>query len=47
VILGPVLGKESSASVQIIAKLLKGAIAGLPRFGYAVVRDLAIWRFEP
>src|SRR5260370_1382026 len=42
-VLGPVLEKDSSASVQIVAKLLKGEIPGLPRFGYAVVdvRDLA------
>ena len=42
-VLGPVLDKDSSASVQIVAKLLKGEIPGLPRFGYAVVdvRDLA------
>src|SRR5258708_35348246 len=42
-VLGPVLDKDSSASVQIVAKLLKGEIPGLPRFGYSVVdvRDLA------
>jgi dihydroflavonol-4-reductase len=42
-VLGPVLDKDSSASVQIVAKLLKGEIPGLPRFGYGVVdvRDLA------
>jgi nucleoside-diphosphate-sugar epimerase len=42
-VLGPVLDKDSSASVQIVAKLLKGEIPGLPRLGYAVVdvRDLA------
>jgi len=42
-VLGPVLDKDSSASVQIVAKLLKGEIPGLPRFGYAIVdvRDLA------
>jgi dihydroflavonol-4-reductase len=42
-VLGPVLDKDSSASVQIAAKLLKGEFSGLPRFGYAVVdvRDLA------
>jgi dihydroflavonol-4-reductase len=42
-VLGPVLDKDSSASVQIVAKLLKGEFPGLPRFGYAVVdvRDLA------
>jgi len=42
-VLGPVLDKDSSASVLIVAKLLKGEIPGLPRFGYGVVdvRDLA------
>jgi nucleoside-diphosphate-sugar epimerase len=42
-VLGPVLDKDSSASIQIVAKLLKGEIPGLPRFGYSVidVRDLA------
>jgi dihydroflavonol-4-reductase len=42
-VLGPVLDKDSSASVQIVAKLLKGEFPGLPRIGYAVVdvRDLA------
>lgn len=42
-VLGPVLDQDSSASVQIVAKLLKGELPGLPRLGYAVVdvRDLA------
>lgn len=42
-VLGTVLDKDSSASVQIVAKLLKGEFPGLPRFGWAVVdvRDLA------
>lgn len=42
-VLGPVLDKDSSASVLIVAKLLKGEIPGLPRFGYGIVdvRDLA------
>jgi dihydroflavonol-4-reductase len=42
-VLGPVLDKDSSASVQIVAKLLKGELPGLPRIGYAVVdvRDIA------
>ena len=42
-VLGPVLDKDASASVLIIAKLLKGELPGLPRFGYGVVdvRDLA------
>lgn len=42
-VLGPVLDKDSSASVLVVAKLLKGEIPGLPRFGYPIVdvRDLA------
>jgi dihydroflavonol-4-reductase len=42
-VLGPVLDKDSSASVQIVAMLLTGKIPGLPRFGYPIVdvRDLA------
>lgn len=42
-VLGPVLDKDSSASVLIVAKLLNGEIPGLPHFGYGVVdvRDLA------
>jgi nucleoside-diphosphate-sugar epimerase len=42
-VLGPVLDKDASASVLIIAKLVKGEIPGLPRFSYGVVdvRDLA------
>lgn len=42
-VLGPVLDKDSSASVLIITKLLKGELPGLPRLSFAVVdvRDLA------
>ena len=42
-VLGPVLDKDASASVLIIAKLLKGELPGVPRLGYGVVdvRDLA------
>jgi len=42
-VLGPVLDKDTSASVQVVAALLKGQIPGLPRFDYAIVdvRDLA------
>ncbi len=42
-VLGPVLDRDTSASVQIVAGLLRGQFPGLPRFGYAVVdvRDLA------
>jgi hypothetical protein len=32
-----VLDRDSSASVQVVAKMLDGEFPGLPRFGYAVV----------
>ncbi len=39
----PVLDKDSSASVQMVAMLLKGEFPGVPRFCWAVVdvSDLA------
>lgn len=42
-VLGPVLDRDASVTVQIVAMLLNGDLPGLPRFGYAVVdvRDLA------
>ena len=42
-VLGPVLDQDSSASVQVVTKLLRGEIPGIPRLGYPVVdvRDLA------
>ena len=42
-VLGPVLDRDSSASVQVVKKLLTGEIPGIPRLGYPVVdvRDLA------
>jgi len=42
-VLGPVLDKDTSASVQIVAALLRGQFPGLPSLSYAVVdvRDLA------
>jgi dihydroflavonol-4-reductase len=42
-VLGPVLDQDTSATVQIVARLLKGEIPGLPRLGYSIVdvRDLA------
>lgn len=42
-VLGPVLDKDASATVQIVAMLLNGDFPGLPDFGYAVVdvRDVA------
>jgi hypothetical protein len=32
-----VLDRDSSASVQVVAKMLDGEFPGLPRFGYPVV----------
>jgi dihydroflavonol-4-reductase len=42
-VLGPVLGSDFSASIEVIKKLLDGSIPALPRFGFNVVdvRDLA------
>lgn len=42
-VLGPVLDKDASVTVEIVALLLNGELPGLPNFGYAVVdvRDLA------
>lgn len=42
-VLGPVLGKDYSASVQIVQKLLEGSLPGCPRFGFPLVdvRDIA------
>ena len=42
-VLGPVLDRDASASVQVVAVLLNGSLPGVPDFGYAVVdvRDLA------
>src|ERR1700728_2479259 len=42
-VLGPVLDQDSSASVLVVTKLLRGEIPGIPRLGYPVVdvRDLA------
>jgi len=41
-VLGPVLDREASASVQVVAKLLNGDIPGLPRLSFPIVdvRDL-------
>jgi dihydroflavonol-4-reductase len=40
---GPVLDKDTSASVQVIATMLNGELPGIPRFGFSVVdvRDIA------
>lgn len=42
-VLGPVLSADFSSSVQIITRLLSGALPGLPNFGFGVVdvRDVA------
>lgn len=42
-VLGPVLGNDFSASLEIITKLMNGDLPGLPNFGFAIVdvRDIA------
>ncbi|MDB5483987.1 MAG: dependent epimerase/dehydratase family protein [Caulobacteraceae bacterium] len=42
-VLGPVLGRDFSDSVQIIQRLLSGKVPGLPRLGFNIVdvRDVA------
>jgi dihydroflavonol-4-reductase len=42
-VLGPVLGSDFSASLDIVKKLLDGSLPGLPRFGFPLVdvRDIA------
>ncbi len=42
-VLGPVLGNDFSTSLEIVKKLLDGALPGLPRIGFGVVdvRDIA------
>jgi len=42
-VLGPVLGRDFSASIEIVKKLLEGAVTGVPRFGWPLVdvRDVA------
>ena len=42
-VLGPVLGRDFSASIDIVKKLLDGSLPGLPRFGWPLVdvRDIA------
>jgi nucleoside-diphosphate-sugar epimerase len=42
-VLGPVLGRDFSDSVQVIQRLLSGKIPGLPRLGFNIVdvRDVA------
>jgi dihydroflavonol-4-reductase len=42
-VLGPVLGRDFSASIDIVRKLLDGSVPGIPRFGWPLVdvRDVA------
>ena len=42
-VLGPVLGNEHSASIDIVKRLIEGTLPGLPRFGWPLVdvRDIA------
>ena len=42
-VLGPVLGSDFSASIDIVKKLMDGSLPGLPRFGWPLVdvRDIA------
>ena len=42
-VLGPVLGRDFSASIEIVRKLMDGSLPGLPRFGWPLVdvRDIA------
>ena len=42
-VIGPVLGKDFSASLDIVKKLIDGSLPGLPRFGWPLVdvRDIA------
>jgi dihydroflavonol-4-reductase len=42
-VLGPVLGNDFSTSLEVVKKLLDGALPGLPRLGFGVVdvRDVA------
>ena len=42
-VLGPILGRDFSASIEIVRKMLDGSMPGIPRFGWPIVdvRDLA------
>ncbi len=42
-VLGPVLGRDFSASIEIVRKLMDGSVPGIPRFGWPLVdvRDIA------
>ena len=43
VVLGPVLGRDYSDSIQLVERLLSGKVPGLPRLGFCIVdvRDVA------
>jgi nucleoside-diphosphate-sugar epimerase len=43
VVLGPVLGRDYSESIQLVERLLSGKMPGLPRLGFCIVdvRDVA------
>lgn len=45
---GPVLGKDYSASVDLVARLLKGQVPAIPRMGFSIVdvRDLVELHFR-
>jgi nucleoside-diphosphate-sugar epimerase len=42
-VLGPVMGRDFSASIEIVRKLMDGSLPGTPRFGWPLVdvRDIA------
>ncbi len=42
-VLGPVFGRQTSASIEVVRRLLDGSIAGTPRLSFAFVdaRDVA------
>lgn len=42
-VLGPVLGRDFSASIEIVKKMLEGSLPGMPRLGFPLVdvRDIA------
>ncbi|MBU6372612.1 MAG: aldehyde reductase [Alphaproteobacteria bacterium] len=42
-VLGPVMGRDFSASIEIVKKLLEGSLPGMPRLGFPLVdvRDIA------
>jgi dihydroflavonol-4-reductase len=42
-VLGPVMGRDFSASIEIVKKLMEGSLPGMPRLGFPIVdvRDIA------